>query len=171
LQGQSSFGPDQGGVEIMTIYLVHVPIDSAGSANAGDGVHFERQAFAWPAFLFGPVWLLVRGLWRAFVAWCVVAALIVAAATFGYLSTGAAIGLFLLLALYLGLEGRAIAAAAFERAGWRFADVAIGANRASAERDFFSRWAAEQPQAPSRRPPPTAPQSPSVIGLFPEAGG
>jgi len=154
----------------MTIYSVHLPVDGAPPASAEDRVHFERQGFVWSAFLFGPLWLLARGFWRAFIVWCLIAALVIAAADLGHISVGVAFVLAFLSAFYLGLEGSSIAAAAFDRAGWRLADVAIGENRAAAERSFFSRWRADD--APTRqRRAANAPPPIGVIGLFPEAGG
>jgi hypothetical protein len=78
-----------------------------------------------------------------------------------------------LSALYLGLEGNGLAAAALERRGYKLADIAGGGNRLDAERSFFSRWTAEDvppPPAPvARSKTPIAPAH--VIGMFPEAGG
>jgi hypothetical protein len=153
----------------MAIYSVHLPQDGASIESAADRVHFERQGFAWAAFFFGPFWLLSRGLWRALVVWCVFAALVVAAVSLRHISGCAALALALLSAFFLGVEGSSIAAAAFDRAGWRFADIAIGENRATAERNFFARWRDETP-APPRRAMNVS-SSVGVIGLFPEAGG
>jgi hypothetical protein len=153
----------------MAIYSVHLPAEGVSVASARDRVHFERHGFAWGAFFFGPFWLLARGLWRAFVVWCVIAALVIAAASMGHLSVSAVFALFLLSALFLGLQGSGVAAAAFDRAGWRLADVVVGENRAAAERNFFSRWPGETPSPPRRAP--NVPPSVGVIGLFPEAGG
>jgi hypothetical protein len=154
----------------MTIYSVHRPLDGAGSADALDRVRFERQSFAWGAFLFGPLWLLGRGLWRALLVWCILAALAIAAVSLGYISGGLAFVLALLSALYLGLEGPCLAADAYDRGRWRLADVAIGAGRTAAEHNFFSRGSPAEPPAPARRPT-GAPPPADVIGLFPEAGG
>jgi hypothetical protein len=151
----------------MKIYSVHVPAGGAGPGRA----HFERQGFSWPAFLFGPFWLACRGLWRGLFAWCAAAALVGLALAFGGLSAGAAAGLFIVVGLYLGVQGCGLADAALERSGWPLADVAAGVDRIEAERSFFSRPAPEASLAAPRRQSvePSAP--PSVIGLFPETGG
>jgi hypothetical protein len=153
----------------MAIYSVHLPPDGASLESAADRVHFERQGFAWAAFFFGPFWLLARGLWRAFIVWCVIAALVVAAVSLGRLSGCAALPLALVSAFFLGVQGSNIAAAAFDRAGWRFADIVVGENRAAAERNFFSRWRDETPSSPRRAV--NVSSTVGVIGLFPEAGG
>jgi hypothetical protein len=159
----------------MAIYCVLTPLAAVGVPDLPDRVRFEKQGFSWSALLFGPVWLLARGLWRAFVGWFAFAALILLAARYDVISAGAAVLLIVLLQIYLGFAGRAEAAAAFERAGWRLDDIAVGADRASAERSYFIRWReAPAPAALAPRPsrsggPP--PQPHHIIGLFPEAGG
>jgi hypothetical protein len=156
-------------LDLMAIYSVHLPADGGTLESAADQVHFERQGFAWAAFFFGPLWLLARGLWRAFVLWCVIAALVIAAVSLGHLSGGAAFLVALVSAFFLGIQGPGVAAAAYDRAGWRFADVVVGENRVAAERNFFSRWRDETPALPRRAM--NVSSSVGVIGLFPEAGG
>jgi Protein of unknown function (DUF2628) len=151
----------------MRIYSVHAPTTGAGPERA----HFERQGFSWPAFLFGPFWLAWRRLWRALAAWCAAAVVIGLVAGFGGLTDGAATCLFFIIALYLGIQGCGLADAGLERSGWRLSDVAAGADRIEAERSFFTRQAQAAPAAPSQRHAAAPPATPSVIGLFPEAGG
>ena len=154
----------------MTIYSVHLPADGAASASVAEKAHFERQGFSWRAFVFGPLWLLARGLWLAILAWCLLALLVGLAVGYDYLPAGAAGGLMLLAAIYIGFEGRSLADAAMERSGWRLVDVALGDRLVDAERGFFLRWPGET--APPPPPRPIGPPPPAhVIGLFPEAGG
>src|SRR5436309_2155717 len=72
---------------------------------------------------FGPRWLLLRGLWLALLGYAVLAALIVLATREGWLRPGAAVALFALGHLYLGVEGRALAIAARRRGGRPLVDV------------------------------------------------
>ena len=154
----------------MTIYSVHVPSEAAATNAAADRVHFERQGFAWAAFFFGPFWLLARGLWRALIVWLIVAAFVGVALERGYISAEAVKLLAFLSALYLGFAASSLASAAYDRGLWRLADVAIGPDRASAERNFFSRWSAAEAPPPRRSPPPPPPHASEIIGLFPDAG-
>ena len=154
----------------MTIYSVHTLSTDASSAQAAERVHFERQGFIWAAFVFGPFWLLTRRLWRGLIVWLIGAALVAAALNRGYISEEAAQLLALVSALYLGLAGSSLAGAAYDRGRWRLADVAIGADRSTAERNFFARWSPAETPPPARRSPPS-PHSGDVIGLFPNAGG
>lgn len=154
----------------MTIYSVHVPAEAAASNAAADRVHFERQGFAWAAFFFGPFWLLARGLWRALLAWLIGAALVGGAMGQGYISTETGQILAFISALYLGFAGSGLAAAAYDRGRWRLSDIAIGPDRATAERNFFSRWSPVEAPPPRRSAPPPPPQAGDIIGLFPDAG-
>jgi hypothetical protein len=152
----------------MAIYRVLVP------AAAAEQAMFVREAFCWPALLFGPLWLLARGLWRALALWCVGAAIVAAAAQYDLVSAPAIAWLYILSAFWLGLEGAALIAAARQRAGLRLADIVVGADLTDAEHGFFSRWrgaaaVVPNPAATMRPPRPASPAG--VIGMFPEAGG
>ena len=141
---------------------------------AAERARFVREGFSWPAFLFGPFWLLARGLWRALGVWLLGAILVVLMFRSGQLGSGAGGSLYLLSAVYLGLDGRKFVAAAIERRGFAFVDVVIGPNRWVAEEIFFNRWPQDRapPVGAPRAPSAAAPVAPShVIGMFPEAGG
>ena len=155
----------------MAIYRVLLPAGEADAAAMAARADFVRDGFCWPAFLFGPLWLLARGLWRAMAAWCLGAAIVLIGARYAGAPEPAVDGLYGLSALWLGLEGQGLVAAARRRAGFRLVDVSVGANARAAEHAFFSRWLAEPPpaSAPARAAAPAAPAH--VIGLFPEAGG
>lgn len=155
----------------MAIYRVLLPARAADPAALAARAVFVRDAFCWPAFLFGPLWLLTRGLWLALGAWCLGAGIVVAGAHFAGAPEIAVEALYWLGALWLGLEGPGLVAAARRRSGYRLVDIAVGADASAAELGFFSRWRAE-PAPPANPPPRPAPASPAhIIGLFPEAGG
>jgi hypothetical protein len=156
----------------MAIYSVHIPIDGADAADSAERAAFLREGFSWPAFLFGPFWLLARGLWRPLAVWCLAAILVGFANSYGLLRDPAVAGLYLLAAVFLGLEGRSFVGAAMERRGVRLMDIATGPDLVAAESGFFSRWLAN---ARPVTPPPARPNTPApdapIIGMFPEAGG
>jgi len=158
----------------MTIYAAHCAPEFRRSREALEQARVYRVGFVWPALVFAPLWLIARRLWRPLALWIVAAALVGAAATHGLLNPGAAAWLYLLAALYLGFEGRALEAAALARRGRPLADIVCAADSSDAERTFFARAVdlteVAQPPAPPRGgPAPNA--SHAVIGLFPEAGG
>ena len=157
----------------MTIFAAHCAPDFRRSGEALEKARIFRIGFVWSALVFGPLWLIARRLWRPLALWIVGAALVAAAAANGLLAPAAALWLYLLAALYLGVEGRALEAAALTRRGRPLADIVCAADASGAERAFFSRaidLSDVAPPAPSRGgPAPNAPHA--VIGLFPEAGG
>jgi len=155
----------------MAIYAVHC------SAGDGDPAALERAellrlGFCRAAFVCGPVWLLARRLWRPLAFWLVGAVLVGAAMAAGALGGGAAVWLYALSALYLGVEGRALDGAALSRRGRPLVDLVCAPDASAAERDFFGRapapTAARAAQRADLGPPSSAP--PEVVGLFPQAG-
>ena len=155
----------------MAIYRVLIPVGAADPAALAERADFIREGFSWPAFLFGPVWLLARGLWRALGVWSLGALIVALTVFYGRTPDFAANWLYFLSAVWLGLEGQGLVAAAKRRAGFRFVDIVAGADAAAAEHGFFSRWLADAaPASPAARPNVPVAQA-HVIGLFPEAGG
>jgi hypothetical protein len=158
----------------MTIFAAHCAPEFPRSAEALEQARVYRVGFVWPALIFGPLWLIARRLWRPLALWIVAAALTGAATAYGLLNPGAAFWLYVLAALYLGFEGRALEAATLTRRGRPLADIVCAADSSGAERTFFARAAdlADVPRPPAPpRGEPTAGAPHAVIGLFPEAGG
>ena len=156
----------------MATYRVLLPTAGADPGSLGERASFQREGFSWPALLFGPFWLLARGLWRPLGVWCLGAFLVALMLRHGSLSSGGAAWLYLLGVVFLGFEGRSFVGAAIERRGFAPVDVVTGADRIAAERAFFIRWLAAIDVAPSAATRPHIPVAqPQVIGLFPEAGG
>jgi hypothetical protein len=161
----------------MAIYSVHIPGDGADPTTAAERANFLREGFCWPAFLFGPLWLLARGLWRPLGAWCLGAILVGLTISHGLLRGSAGSWLYFIAALFLGLEGKGFVGAAMERRGLQLIDVATGPDLAAAESGFFSRWLAGLPAVTPTPPPAARPNAPiaeghgPIIGMFPEAGG
>jgi len=157
----------------MTIFAAHCAPEFPRSSETLEQARVFRVGFVWAALLFGPLWLVARRLWRPLALWIVAAALAGAATTHGRLDPAAAFWLYVLAALYLGFEGRALEAAALTRRGRPLADIVCAADSSGAERAFFAR-AADMAE-PLRPPAPprggSAGGAPHVIGLFPEAGG
>ena len=81
-----------------------------------------KEGFSWPAFFFGPFWLLWHRLWPE-AAGVGIAALATLA-----LPPAAGLAASFLLALLLGLEGNALRRWALRRRGWREADIIAAAS-------------------------------------------
>ena len=158
----------------MTIFAAHCAPEFRRSSEALEQARVFRVGFVWPALVFGPLWLVARRLWRPLALWIVAAALVGTATRLGLLNPDAAFWLYVLAALYLGFEGRALEAAALTRRGRPLADIVCAADSSAAERAFFARAVdlAETERAPApSRGQPAAGTPHAVIGLFPEAGG
>src|ERR1700690_756976 len=122
----------------MKLYSVYAPKGETDPAIAADRAFFVREGFSWPALWFGPLWLLARGLWFALAAWIVGAALVAFAAKEGRLDASTGFWLYLLSALFLGLEGQRLRAGAAQRRGLSLTGVVGGGDQFEAERNFFS---------------------------------
>jgi hypothetical protein len=150
----------------MKLYTIHAPFGPAVLAGL-ESARAARTGFSFAAFLFGPLWLLVRGLWVALVGYAVLAALLVGLVRYGGLWPGSAVALIALAELYLGVEGRALAAVARARAGRPLVDVIYARSALEAEKLYFERALAA---APAAAPRGVARGEEGVIGSFPEAG-
>ena len=157
----------------MAIYAVHSSAADSEPAAAFERAEFLRTGFAPAAFVFGPFWLLAKRLWLALAAWVLGAALVGFALAIGALQGEAALLLYTLCNLFLGLEGRALQGQTLARNGRPLVEIVGGADAEEAERAYLARALA--PRATSSAAfsragtPPRG--GPHIIGLFPEAGG
>jgi hypothetical protein len=156
----------------MAVYTVHEP----SRRNDDALVHTERFAFvrdgfSWPAFLFGPLWMLRHRLWLALILYLVVlAALGAALRALG--AADAVIVITLLVSLLVGFEASSLRRYGLARRKWRNLGVVVGDDLESAERRFFAAWVGEPVWRHAAPPPGPAPAGPPgrIIGLFPEPG-
>ncbi|MBK9083671.1 MAG: DUF2628 domain-containing protein [Rhizobiales bacterium] len=134
----------------MPIFAVHAPptpgatIEVAGQAadRLADRVALVREGFSKPALLFGPLWLVRHGLWRALIVWLLAMLAIGVGAALLRLPPGAALALLALVNLWLGVEGAGLRSAALTRGGRPLVDVVASEDEAAGERIFFARWLA-----------------------------
>jgi len=158
----------------MAVYTVHEPPRRHDDALAHtERFVFVRDGFSWPAFLFGPLWMLRHRLWLAFIVYLLVV-FALGAATRVAGAGDWVLGISLLVALLIGFEASTLRRYALGRRGWNTVGVVVGDDLESAERRFFDAWSAggvprHAPSTPA--PGPTAPTpSGPIIGLFPEPG-
>ena len=150
----------------MKLFAIHAP--RAVEAIAGpEDVRATKTGFSFAALVFGPLWLLARGLWLALLAYAALAVAVIGLARFGGLGLAAAAGLVALGHLYIAVEGRALAIAARERGGRPLVDLVYAGSALEAERTYLERVLRPSPPPPRRGAPPAQPE---VIGLFPEPG-
>ncbi|HXW24900.1 MAG TPA: DUF2628 domain-containing protein [Xanthobacteraceae bacterium] len=157
----------------MAVYTVHEPPRRNADALAHtERFVFVRDGFSWPAFLFGPLWMLRHRLWLPLILYLAVlfalsAALRVAGAGDAVLAIG------FLVSLLVGFEASSLRRYGLVRRKWHSLGVVVGDDLESAERRFFDAWTA-QPGLRPAAPPPAGPVAPAaggpIIGLFPEPG-
>ena len=108
----------------MRVYTVHVP---PFSHRESDPV-LIKEGYSWPAFLFGPLWMLIHGLWLAFVALVVVTILLgVAADAFG-LGQVPQVIVSLAIAVLVGAHGNDMRRYGLARRGYRDGGVVAARN-------------------------------------------
>lgn len=165
----------------MPLYAAHAP-KGPPTLQGADRVTLVRQGFSWPAFLFGPWWLIAKGLWRALIVWALVAVVLIVGGAVLRAAPGSIFAAQLLIQLYLGLEAATLRSAALGRSGRPLADMVAAPDEDVALRAVFARWLTGEREAPSPSPaPPPPPLAPRpagpaalrqpVMGLFPEPGG
>ena len=153
----------------MAIYACHSPALDRGTASALESATVLRLGFATWGFVFGPIWLLARGLWLALGAWILGAIVVGFAVASGFLRPETAVVLYWLAALFIGIDGRTLQGWALARRGSPLVDIVAAGSSESAEREFFARvLAAPARNAASVGPAPSSAQE--IIGLFPRAG-
>ncbi len=165
----------------MSVYTIHAP--PAGTAGPDpERFVFVRDGFHFWAFVFAPVWLLLKGLWLPLVIYVAIAAAL--HATMWLLAVPAATYAMLVLLMHLlvGLEAGTIRRWTLKLRGWTALGVVTATNRDGAEQRFYDRWVARAarggaPPAPPLQPPKTPPSPPpmrppepptDIVGLFPQ---
>jgi hypothetical protein len=88
-------------------------------------------------------------------------------------SATAAIVAGLLISLLVGLEAGTLRRVTLRRRGFKEVGLVSGNDREVAERLFFATWRRDGAARPAAAGDagPRAPQTPPVVGLFPEPGG
>jgi hypothetical protein len=91
-----------------------------------------RDGFVWGAFLFGPLWAVVRVRWMAAAA--LAAGWLVAGILAGLVGApSAAVEFWLIASLWSGFSARDLEALSLESQGWNTADVVLAPSLVEAE--------------------------------------
>jgi hypothetical protein len=154
-------------------YLVFEPQAGNRTPEEAERVVFLREKFSWPAFAFGPLWLLWNRLWLGFAFWLGAEALIGAAVTALQLEHFYAALALAVPSLILAFEATLLRQHKLLASGYREAGVVMADDIESAERRFFDRWLSREkakPLPPSSLPPLPQPAPSPVIGFFPDSG-
>ena len=159
----------------MPTYTVHVPPGLEDDVERAERTVFVREGFSLPGLVFGPFFLVYRGLWRATLVWCVAAIAISGLTQALGLPTPVTLLLFLVLAVLVGLEASEARRQALGRRGYIGSALITGATRSTIERTYFAESFATgvgigAGRGGMARPPsdPTGTGPRQVIGLFPQ---
>ena len=161
----------------MPTFTVHVPSGIEDHVKRAERTLFVRVGFSLSAFLFGPLFLIYRRLWRAVLAWLVAVIAVSVLTRVFALPTPVTLLLYLVLAVLVGLEANEARRVALGRRGYIGSALVTGSTRTMAERTFFSGSSASGAaigraaggSLASSYPAGTGPHP--VIGLFPQPAG
>jgi hypothetical protein len=157
----------------MAVYTVLRPSVGVG-LKALDRTVFLSDRFCWPAFLFGPFWLLYRRVWLALLLTLVAIGLLAAAVFwFGWLRVNAE-WIYVAIAAFLGFEGHRLREGSLARRGFVVADLIVAPGKPEAESLYFHRIDLTEPLPPRSAAPPFTPPlrgDPQIVGLFPQPDG
>jgi Protein of unknown function (DUF2628) len=156
----------------MAVYTVHAPPSGGTRLEAAERFVLVRDRFSWPAFWFGPLWMLWHRLWLALIGYLVVLVGLGEALRLTGGSSLASAVIVLAVALLIGSEASSLRRFNLQRRGFRVCGVVVGDDLEAAERRFFTALAAEpkDPRPPPASGPPAPAGVPDVIGLFPHPG-
>lgn len=123
-----------------TIFTAHAVTD-----GSSDSLRLVPHGFAWGAFWLGPFWLLGHGLWIRAGAAFALAVAVVAAARSGAIGPNGALGVWLLVSAFVGVEAQEWRRRALQRRGSTIIGFGYGADEADAwARAAFRENAAER---------------------------
>jgi hypothetical protein len=164
----------------VTVYAIYEPEKTAPDiAERADGLVFVKEGFSWPALFVPALWLIYHRMWIELMLFSLL--LLLVGWVFGSGSSGSLLLNLISFGIVamLAFEANDLLGAALERRGYRYAGVALGPDRQSAELSFFRKWLPEHgrnerapktssPPPPTAAPSRTAGEGDEVIGLFPK---
>jgi hypothetical protein len=165
----------------MSVYTVYEPpLRAADAVPDPERFAFVRDGFSVWAFLLAALWMLWHRMWLVLLIYLVVAVGVEAALHYAGVSDPVLGLVALLISLLIGIEAGTLRRFTLARRGWKNVGIISGDDLEDAERRFFDAWVraapggriepSTAPPNPPPAPPPRMPQSPDVIGLFPEPG-
>ncbi len=130
----------------MRVYTVHESKDPPSDReDRAEALRFVRDGFSWPAALFTPLWLLMRGFWLALIIYLIVATAL--GFVLQTLDVDEQIQFLIMLAIHIliGFEADTIERWTLKRRGWEQIGTVSGRDVVECERRFFDAWLPDQP--------------------------
>jgi hypothetical protein len=165
----------------MSIYTVHQPpLGTADTLPAAEKIAFVRDGFSFWAFLVAVLWMVWHRMWLVLLIYVVAITAVDTAMYYADVPAAIVAVAGLLGSVLVGIEASTLRRFTLARRGWKNVGIVSGHDREDAEQRFFTAWVREasaKPAEASARAPlpvlsatPRVPQSPDVIGLFPQPG-
>lgn len=130
----------------MSVYTVHEPPSpDADRIERAASLLFIRDGFSWAAAIFGPLWMLAKGLWLVTLAYLVGTVLIGLALSFAGVAPGWGGLIASGINVLIGFEAVSLQRWTLERRGWQMIGTVTGRTRAECERRFFESWLPGEP--------------------------
>lgn len=121
------------------LFTVHYREEASGSLTGqGEDAILVKQGFSWPAFLFGPLWLLCKRMWIVLLLFVALAGGVTALGVANRVPDDVVTLLGLGLHLLLGFEGNELYRWTLARRRYRERAVVAAESRLAAERRYFS---------------------------------
>ncbi|MGE5539777.1 MAG: DUF2628 domain-containing protein [Gemmatimonas sp.] len=137
----------------MRVYTIHLPPASQRIVDPA----LVKEGFSWPAFLFGPLWALAKGMWLtalALIALDLASGLVMDAAGFNPLTEAI---VSLAIAFLIGAHANDWRRRALARRAWRDAGVVAARNVDEALARYLDAEPARVPPRPRVAPAPPPP--------------
>lgn len=136
----------------MATFTVHErPAHAADRIDRAAELVFVRDGFNWAALLFGPIWMIAKGLWWPLVGYLVILLAVGAGAPLVGLHTSTLALATVALNLLVGLEGSSLQRWTLARRGWTEIGSVVGRTAGECERRFFEGWLPTQPMLAGSR--------------------
>lgn len=130
----------------MRVYTVHESRDPPSDRlDRAEALRFVRDGFSWPAALFTPLWLLMRGFWLALIVYLIVATALAGGGWLLGLDEQVQFLIMLALHVMIGFEADTIERWTLKRRGWEMIGTVSGRDTVECERRFFDAWLPDQP--------------------------
>lgn len=130
----------------MSTFTVHEPPDMKTSREErAESLVFVRDGFSWGAFVFGPIYFLVKQEWTGLILFLLAMLVMQGVLEFtGTSATALAIASFV-LALIAGFEANEVRRASLSLFGWKEIAVVSGRSLEDCEHRFFDAWLPSEP--------------------------
>lgn len=157
----------------MSVYTVHIAEADLDRPLASGRAVYVRDGFSWAAFLFAPLWCVLRRSWLGLGLWLLAVAAILGLGQYFRIDEIAQTAALFVVHLIFGWEAAQLRRRSLRRRGYALFDLISADRQSDAELVFITRITSEtgavSATAPASRPRPLT--SSDTWGLAPLGGG